>query len=119
MPLGLDLEAYAQMEASGALVVLLARDGLKAVGYMLAVVRPHTHYSSVLCGFEDLYYLAPEYRSGFAGVKLISAAVAALRAVGCKKAFFMSNRTKPTDSIFQYLGFTNTHNCYGLWLGDE
>lgn len=118
MPLGLDLPWYRGLEAEGALVVVLARARGVVVGYQISVVRPHSHYSSVLCGFEDIFYLAPAFRQGLNGVKLISKSVAVLRARGCKKVFFMSNEAKPTDKIFKYLGFAHTHTCYGLELGE-
>lgn len=117
MPMGPDLKWYEACEALGMLQVVVARSAGRVVGYQISLIRPHTHYSSVLCSFEDTFYLDPQYRKGLCGVKLISESLRLLAARGVQRAFFMSIESHPTDRIFQYLGFKRTHTTWSKWIG--
>lgn len=116
LPLAPDIGWYRALEANGSISLIAVRACGKLVGYQISVVRPHTHYSTTLCSFEDTFYLAPLYRKGLTGVKLISQSLKFLRLRGVKRAYFMSNELKPTDKIFQYLGFTKSHTCWSKSL---
>jgi L-amino acid N-acyltransferase YncA len=114
-----DIGWYRAVEAQGSLSVVIARSAGLIVGYQISVVRPHTHYCSILCSFEDAFYLAPEYRKGITGIKLISESLKFLKQRGVKRAYFMSSEQKPTSKIFKYLGFVQSHTCWSKWLGAE
>jgi L-amino acid N-acyltransferase YncA len=120
MPMGPDVEWYEALERAGIMQLVTAREGgpeglLR--GYQISVVRRHTHYCSVLCAFEDSFWLHPSCRKGMTGVKLISESVRLLKARGVQRVFFMSVESYPTDRIFEYLGFTKTHSAYSKWIG--
>jgi len=120
MPLGLDVASYSALFAAGIMQIVTARETFAGtlVGYQISIFRPHMHYCSVLCAFEDTYFLDPAYRKGFVGVKLISESLRLLKARGVKKVFFQSIESKPTHRLWQWLGFIKTHVTYAKWIGD-
>lgn len=110
---------YKACESMGVLQIVSARDSEgHLAGYQISVIRPHTHYSGVLCAFEDSFYLDPLYRRGMEGVRLIKESVRLLKARGVQRTFFMSIESKPSDKIFQFLGFVKTHTTWSKWIGD-
>src|SRR3990167_4165352 len=62
-----DREMYMKLDALGLIHVLTARDDGKLVGYFVAFVRKHMHYQHIMCGSDDLFYLAPSHRRGLTG----------------------------------------------------
>lgn len=119
MPMSPDVHFFTALDAAGALQVLTARHRGRMVGYFLTVVRPHTHYSSILCGFEDSYFLTACWRKGLTGVRLIKANEAALRARGVKKVFVMTKSFKDLGRLYERLGYVNTDHTYAKWIGDS
>lgn len=119
MAMSPDVQFYQTMAASGFLQIVTARAAGRLVGYVLSVIRPHSHYSNVLCGFEDAFWLDPEYRRGMTGARLVREAVKAMRRRGVQKVFFQSNLALPrVTRLFDYLGFKQTHITHSLWIGD-
>lgn len=120
MPMGPAVDWYKSCDRAGILQIIAGRDasGLLA-GYQISVIRTHAHYSSVLCAFEDTFWLDPLYRKGLEGVRLIKESLRFMRERGVQRVFFMSIESYPTDRIFQYLGFTKTHTSYSLWIGKD
>lgn len=110
-----DAEAFAFLDARGALQVLICRSAGEIVGYSIVIIRQHTHYD-LLCGFEDAYYLAPQFRKGMAGVRLIRETLKGLRCRGVEKVFFHSKTVKPLGRIFSRLGFVKSDEIWSLWL---
>ena len=118
MPYGIDGPYYQALDGLGMLQTLTARRDGNIVGYCVVVVKPHPHYRTVLCGFEDAYFLLPEERKGRTGLKMLQESLAALRRRGVKKAFFHSKCHKDLASLFRYLRFTHCDEVWSLWLGD-
>ncbi len=82
IPLSVDWKRYEELEQKGLLFALGMRDGSKLVGYNAFYVVPHLHYSTTIFAFNDVIYVAPEYR-GLDGVRLILEAERQLAAT-CK-----------------------------------
>lgn len=61
-PIDVDLDVFKQLQNSGMLVCCVARDGDDAVGYVVDIVRYHTHYKTVKMAFTDSHYIVKEYR---------------------------------------------------------
>lgn len=118
MPMGPDVAFYTLCEEVGSLLILTARAKGELIGYCLILVKPHPHYKSVLCGFEDSYWLKPEWRRGRTGVSLIKEAERLAKARGAKRLFFMTKLSKPLGKLFEYLGYTQTDVVYSKWIGD-
>lgn len=119
MPLGIDEGFYEFLASRGMLSVVCARKAGVLVGYCLVLCKPHPRYRSVLCGFEDCYFLTAAERGEGAGKGLIEAALAALIARGCKRAYFMTKLSHDHGKLFEALGFTACDRVYTKWLGAE
>lgn len=100
-----DLEAMRTLESIGRWKICTARADGRLVGYVLAVVAPHLHYSSSPKMFiVDAYYLAPEYRNG-AGAKLLKFAEATARSLGAIKVYLSCKVHQDHSKLFQALGY--------------
>lgn len=100
-----NVPVYEALEAAGELDILTARCEGRMVGYVLSLVRPHLHYANTLCGFEDAYFLSKPYRRGMAGVRMIKAWDARMRARGCWKWFIMCKPFLDLAPVLTRLGF--------------
>lgn len=119
MPCGPDIHLFTSLDAIGALQILTARAAGRMIGYFLTVVRPHTHYCSVLCGFEDSYFISKPFRRGLTGVKLIKENERLLRARGVKKLFVMTKTSKDLGMIYDRLGYHCSDYTYAKWIGER
>lgn len=105
--LNIDWNKYIELEKLGLLHILTVRDGTTLVGYFFNVCMPHILYSNILHGFNDLYFLLPKYRKGFAGISLIRENSKMLKALGAKKQVLSVNAGyAKIAKILIYLGFT-------------
>ncbi len=120
IPLVVDHASYTALEASGALHVVTVRDDAQGelVGYAIWIIRTHLHYQTTLMAFSDVYYLAPAYRRGSAGMRLFRESEATLRAKGVRKLFTGCKLSLDIGRIFTRLGFTETERLYIKYLGD-
>lgn len=71
MPLDPDYDRYNELDRQGALLVVTARSGEKMVGYIMYLFSKSLHYKGWMNGHVDIVYVAPEYRRGGAGLKLM------------------------------------------------
>jgi GNAT superfamily N-acetyltransferase len=105
-------EVYTHAEAAGALLIIVARNDGEPIGYAVFVIQYHTHHADVLCGFEDRYYLLPDYRKGWAGVRLIGAALDALRERGVQRWYACTKVSKNVGPVLRRLGGVHTDELY-------
>lgn len=66
-----DEAKYRQLEEAGMIAAVFMYDGTRIVGYSVNFLFINLHYSDLLVGQNDLLYVAPEYRKGRAGIRLI------------------------------------------------
>ena len=120
VPLSPDLVRYAGLEAEGKLHVVSVRLDSELIGYLVAVVTTHLHYSTTLFATFDLFYLKPEHRIGWRGVSLFRAAERSLsrRGVviiqGNTKVHIspVTGRTLNIGPILEFLGWTEFERTY-------
>jgi hypothetical protein len=111
--LDMDLERYQQMDDSGLLHILAAREGGALVGYFLAFILPHIHYrTSGLMAFTDFYYLEPDVRSGPNGIRLFIEAETSLAARGVLKAYISTKVHHDIGALFEALGWQLTDRAF-------
>lgn len=84
MALSPDLDAYGALESSGKLFTLCAHEGGSLIGYSVNFIANHIHYSDLLVATNDALYIAPEYRRGGIGIKLIRQTEIAARELGAR-----------------------------------
>jgi hypothetical protein len=118
MPMRPDVALYEQLERSGQLQIVTARELGTMVGYMLFIVRSHPHYADVLCGFEDAYFLAMRSRRGSAGIRLIRESITVLKRRGVKRVFIHTKKAKDMGRILTFLGLAHSDEIYSGWIGD-
>lgn len=117
MQMSPDIETYKALEQQGNLLILTARENGTLIGYQIAVVRRHLHYST-LCGFEDAYFLTKAKRQGMIGVRLITESLKLMKQRGVQKVFFMTKNVLNKGLIFERLGFTRSDITYSKWIGN-
>lgn len=111
-------DAYADLEKSGQLLLVTARDGEKIVGYHYTVVRPHLHYKDSLTAYTDVYFLHPDYREGMNGVTLFIFVEQALKKMGVQKIYTASKVKMDKSAIFERLGYILAEKTYTKYIGD-
>lgn len=79
-----DFDSYYRLDFEGLLHILAARVDGELVGYTFTIVGPHLHYRSTKTGHTEMFWLAPEYRSGWTGVRLLRLTRKGLRDRGVK-----------------------------------
>ena len=114
-----DFAQYVELERTGALHVVVARERGEIVGYHISIVRPHLHYRRSLSAFTDVYFLRASHRQGMTGVRLIKAAEESLRARGVQKMFTGTKLHLDMGPIFERLGWTETERLFTKVIGKE
>lgn len=116
VPLDIDEKRYADLDEAEALhIVTVRRDGV-LVGYHVAIVSAHLHYASTLHGITDVYYLAPECREGFTGVRLFKRVEQEMRALGVKKLFTGTKTHLDMSRLFERLGYQRVEYLFAKIL---
>lgn len=113
-----DYEHYKELEGQGSLHVVTVRDNKKLVGYLVTFVTRSLHYKETIYGAFDIYYLAPDYRKGTAGVKLFSEGEKFLKEAGVMRLFAGTKRHKDMGRIFEWLGWNEIERSFTKWIGD-
>jgi L-amino acid N-acyltransferase YncA len=119
IPLDVDRDAYAALDAAGQLHIVTVRDVEVLVGYHLSIVRPHLHYKTTLHAFVDVYYLAPEYRQGLTGYRLFQVTERTLRALGVQKIMTGTKVYKDMSRLFERLQYRETERLWTKVLLEE
>ncbi len=88
IPLAPDWERAFMLQRAGALYTAAYRRDGRLIGYNAFHVTPHIHYRHSAHAVNDVVYLDPDERKGFAGVKLIRGTEALLREVGAVKIMY-------------------------------
>jgi GNAT superfamily N-acetyltransferase len=113
-----DWEAYYSLEDGGVLKVFTARSNGTLVGYFVVICRNHLHYKSNLFAFNDVLYLAKDYRKGMTGPKLMKFAEKCLKEDGVDVLVVNTKRHKPFDQLLVWLGYKHAENIYTKLLRD-
>ena len=71
VPLDMDFDSYYRLDLEGMLHILTVRIDGRIVGYSFSLVGPHLHHQSTKTAHTEMFWLAPEYRSGWTGVRLL------------------------------------------------
>lgn len=120
-----DIQGYLALENLGMLHVVCMRKQGRLVGYHISFVKPHLHYASTLHSFADVFFVKPEFRVGFAGIRMLKEVERTLAQRGVKK---MMTGTKLHDSpvtgksldmsrIFRRLGWRETEHIFTKCIG--
>ena len=118
IPLDIDMDRYAALEEAGALHIVTAREDGELIGYHVAIVSPHLHYKSTLHGITDVYFIRPEHRKGFTGIRLFKRVEEEMRKLGVRKLFTGTKLHLDMGKVFERLGYSPTERLYTKYIGD-
>lgn len=118
VPLDIARDRYQALCDSGILHVVTARDDGVMIGYHVALITPHLHYNSTIHGMTDVYFILPEYRKGFVGIKLFKFVEKDMKERGVKKIFTGTKKHLDMGRVLEHLGYTATETTYTKFIGD-
>ena len=84
VPLDPDFDNYYRLDLEGILHILTVRVDGELAGYTFSLIGPHLHYHSTKTAQTEMFWLAPEHRSGWTGVRLLRLTRRGLRDRGVK-----------------------------------
>jgi hypothetical protein len=116
IPLSPDWERYRKMAEAGVIHLTTARDAGILVGYLVYFVVPHLHYSKSITALSDVLYLAPEYRLGTTGIRLLKVAEVSLRALGVQRVIQNVKVDHDWSPILLRQGYTLFERVYSKLL---
>lgn len=109
---------YQNLEARGALSVVTVRENGKLVGYSWMVIQRGLHYSGCLEARMDIYWIAPEVRGRYGGVRLFRAVENELRRRGVKRVYVGSKLHRDSSRLFKALNYTPIETWFSKLLED-
>lgn len=112
-----DFDTYDWMARNGQLHIVVARKEGVVVGYHFTIVKPHLHYKTSLSGLTDIYYIAPQYRSGRTPLRLFEYVEKTLKARGVEKLFTGTKLSLDAGPLFEHMGWTPTERLYTKYIG--
>lgn len=71
LPFEPDFTSYYNMEAGGFLHILTVRIDGELVGYVFNIIGPYLHSANAKAAHTIMFWLAPEHRHGWTGVRLL------------------------------------------------
>ncbi|MEG2173799.1 MAG: GNAT family N-acetyltransferase, partial [Desulfovibrionaceae bacterium] len=103
----------AAIEGAGALHITTAR-GVQGelAGYAIYFVQAYPHVQHIRMAQSDALYLAPAYRKGFAGLRLLQAAERALVDKGVQNIMQTCTVKKDFGVLLRRMGYVNTETVY-------
>lgn len=111
-------DVYAAREAAGSLLMVIARDAGKIVGYFVAVIAPALHYQSCLTCSPDIFYVKAERRRDGTAADMFRFVEKELKRRGVKAWMVGSKYAHDVTKLFEYVGFEPFEVTYVKWLGD-
>jgi GNAT superfamily N-acetyltransferase len=108
IPLNIDKGAYEKAEAAGILKVYTARSvpDFALIGYAIYFIGPNMHYRDSIQARQDVVYLAPEWRKGRLGMRLIAYADDRLRDWGVQVCHHHQKLAHPAiGKVLEHLGY--------------
>lgn len=112
-----DLDTYAAFANAGMLHIVVARKEGEVIGYHFSIVRPHLHYRQSLSAFTDIYYIAPQYRTGRTPLRLFEYVEKTLKARGVQKMFTGTKLSLDAGPLFEHMGWTETERLFVKMIG--
>lgn len=126
VPLDPDYQAYLEAEDRGELLLVVARDAGKVVGYFVGFVRPHLNYRTCIVLQMAIFWLAPEYRDEdslgtiereMLCTDLFDLVKREAVARGVQRPYYGSKFHKDASGLFETLGMHEVERYYSAWWG--
>lgn len=118
VPLDPQYDIYLARDARGEVLFVTLREAGALIGYFVGFVAPGLHYRTCLTLTMDIFFVHPEHRRGFAGVRLFRCVLAEAKRRGVQRTFFGSKNHKDASVLFERLGMQAVETYYSMWIGD-
>ena len=119
IPLDVDWDRYAALDASGNLHIVTGRDDEQRLrAYALGIVTGHLHYKSTLHCQYDVYWLDPAYRRGLEGYRLFQMMERTLQARGVKKLLAGCKVSLDVGPLFERMQWRETERTFTKYIGE-
>jgi GNAT superfamily N-acetyltransferase len=118
VPLDPQFDIYLRRDAVGEVMLVTARRDGEVVGYFIGFVAPGLHYKTCLTLIMDIFFIRPDARNGFAGVKLFKAVEKEAIRRGVQRIFVGSKMHKDASALFERLEYQPIETFYSKWIGD-
>ena len=116
MKLAPDWDRYNELNNLGKLSIVAAYDGEKIVGYSVFFLNEHIHYKNNIIANNDVLFLAPEYRLGMTGIKLIKYSEMILQQLGVSKVIWHVKMAKDFRKLLHRMGYQDEDIIVGRAL---
>jgi len=107
-----DWEAYQKAEDEGLLKGFTARQDGELVGYFVVIASRHIHYKDHIFAANDVIFIHPEHRKGFAAMRLIKFAEKCLKEDGVSILTINTKCHKPFDVLLDRMMYKHIENVY-------
>ena len=112
-----DWDHYKRMEDENIMRWLAVRHEGKLVGYASMLVLPHLHSRKVMNGVVQDYFIAPEHRNGFAGIRFFKEIQNIMKAVNA--GIMIASDRGGLSKFFKFLGFFKGETIWVKKLSGE
>ena len=114
-----DWKSYYNLEDNNKLKIFTARYDNVLIGYFIVIISVHLHYKDHLFATNDILYMHPDYRKGFAGIKLIKYAERCIKEDGISVMTINVKEHKSFGVILERLDYTPVETVYSKALIKE
>lgn len=118
VPLQPQWHVYDARNARGELLLVTLREDGRIIGYFIGFIAPGLHYETCLTCHLDIFYVHPEHRGKFGGIRLLRAVKNELKRRGVQRWFMGSKTHADASRLFEAMRFEKVETTYSLWLGD-
>lgn len=112
------VDSYEGLCDAGVLHILAVRADGKLIGYCANLIMQHLHYKATKSSINDVFYIHPDYRKGFVGIRLIKETERVMKELGVDVISFGFKTYAPLDKLFERLGWDFTEKTYTKYLGE-
>jgi GNAT superfamily N-acetyltransferase len=119
VPLSPDWGRYWDLECQGALSTIAVRERSRLVGYSIMVLTTGLHYDTCAEARMDIFWIAPEVRGRYGGVRLFRAHERELRRRGVRRVYVGSKLHRDSSRLFLRLGYLPVETWFSKMLTAE
>jgi hypothetical protein len=99
-----DWSAYEWLELQKKLIIVMAYDGEKAIGYSANILQSNLHYPRIKFVQNDVLFVTHEYRKGRIGLRLIAETKVLAKASGAMLMLWHSKPGSTLETLLPRLG---------------
>ena len=114
-----DWKSYYNLEDNNKLKIFTARYMQMYTNNNIVIISVHLHYKDHLFATNDILYMHPDYRKGFAGIKLIKYAERCIKEDGISVMTINVKEHKSFGVILERLDYTPVETVYSKALIKE